>query len=405
MKTLALAILATATTAHAGGLARPNGISARGVGMGGAWTAWVDDATAVWFNPAAMSEIEPQMQLGGELVIGPRTFTPVADDGTRGPDEKATVVAPVPALGVVGRFEYDDVPSRFTLGAGVWNTYGGKVEFPKTGASALDSVEDALVEVNAGAALRISDRLSIGGSLRFGIGLFALSATMMPFDAKLSASGVGVGMAWSALVRPTPAVRIALAWRSPMKITTSGSGTVTFDAGPDQESVEHEQVWPQQGSLGIGWAPAPRLRLAGQVDWTQWSALHQLVVAFPATPSLDQIFREDWRDSWTLRAGADYALTPAIAVRGGAYVDTAAVPDRTIERQYLDSLKVGVAAGGSVGRGPWRIDAGIDCILPNTRTVPNNGAEVGAFPADRNKAPGDYTGTLVTFELAGAYRF
>ena len=403
MKTSAIALVMVPALAHAGGLGRPNGISARGAGMGGAWCAWVDDATAVWFDPAAMAESEPEVMVGGELVVGPRRFTPVGDDGSRGAEQSATVIAPVPAIGAVGRFDAD---ARFTLGAGLWNTFGGKVTFDNPDAMpALDSTEEAVVELDAGAALRVSDKLSVGGALRVGLGLFALDATMAPFDATLSANGVGVGMTWGVLVSPSERVRVAAVWRSRLRITTSGDGTIELASGPSQQQVEHVQTWPQEAALGVGWAPRDRLRLAAQVDYTQWSAVRDLVVAFPTTPALDQTYREDWRDSWTVRAGGEYAATPMLAVRGGAYVDTAAVPDRTIERQYLDSFKIGVAAGASVTRTAWRVDAAVDLVVPNTRAVPNNSVESASFPADRNKAPGDYYGTLVTLELAGAYRF
>ena len=55
---------------------RPNGISARGVGMGGACHAFADDATAVYFNPGALDDLDSQVMVGGELVYGPRTYTP-----------------------------------------------------------------------------------------------------------------------------------------------------------------------------------------------------------------------------------------------------------------------------------------------------------------------------------------
>ncbi len=403
MKVRASVLLALgASAAHAGGLSRPNGISARGAGMGGAWTAWADDASGVYFNPAALDGAEQQVDVGGELVVGPRSYTPIADDGTRGAPQKATVVAPLPSAGVVGRFDYNDRPSRFTLGAGVWNTFGGQVSWPVTGQPALDATQDAVIEADAAASLRISDKLAIGATLRFGIGLFGIDATMNPFDAHLSASGVGVSTGWGALVRPTDNLRIGIAWRAPLRITTEGSGTVTFTSTPTSQQVRHDQVWPQQASLGIGWRAAPRVRLAMQADWTEWSQVKDITVRFPANPALDQVYREDWKDSWTVRAGGEYAWQ-TVAVRAGAYADTNAVPDRTIERQYLDSNKVGVAAGASVRAAGWRLDAAVDLVLPSTRTVPDNTAATMAFPADRNKAPGDYAGTLVTVELAVAH--
>jgi long-chain fatty acid transport protein len=400
-----LAALLAAGTAHAGGLGRPNNISARGVGMGGAWTAFADDATAVWFNPAALSDIDPQVNVGAEVVVGPRSYTPVADDGTRGPAQKATVVAPLPSVGGVGRFWYDGQPSRFTLGGGVWNTFGGQVAFDKTGMKALDETQDAVVEASAGTALRISDKLSIGASFRLGVGLFAVKATKNPYDADLSASGIGVAMAWGILFKPTDKVRIGAAWRAPMHITTTGTGTYVDTTNMTQQTaVEHEQDWPQSASLGLGIQASPNLKLALQVDWVQWSTITDLVVKLPGSGNPDQIYNEQWNDGWTGRAGADVTVSKAVALRGGVYADTSAVPDRTIERQYLDSFKVGVAAGGSFRTGPWRIDAALDLVPPlATRTVKQNTAMTAEY--DRAKAPGDYKGTLITFEASVARVF
>jgi hypothetical protein len=94
-----------------------------------------------------------------------------------------------------------------------------------------------------------------------------------------------------------------------------------------------------------------------------------------------------------------------IAVRAGAYFDTSAVPDRTIERQYLDANKLGLSGGASLHAAGWRFDAALDGIIPTTRTVANNAMDVMGFTPLVNKAPGDYRGTLLTFELAAARRF
>lgn len=398
-------LLATAV-AHAGGLGRPNTISARGVGMGGAWVAFADDASAVYFNPAAMTEADPQASVGAEVVVGPRTYTPVADDGTRGPAQKATVVAPVPTAGGIGRFTYDDRPSRFTLGGGIWNTYGGQVSFPKQTPplAALDSTQDAVVEANVGTGFRISDKFSIGAAFRLGIGLFAVKSTKLPYDADLSATGIGVSMVWGLHYRPTDKVKIGVAWRAPMTLTTNGDGTINGASGVERVSVQHEQQWPQSASIGVGIQPTPELKLATQLDWAQWSRVGELVVELPGSGNPDQVYREDWKDNWTVRAGAEYAATKAVAVRAGGYYDTTAVPDRTIERQYLDSNKIGVSLGGSFRfAGSWRVDTAFDYVIPSTRTVPKNDAAQPAY--ERAKAPGDYRGSLITFEASVARVF
>jgi long-chain fatty acid transport protein len=188
-----------------------------------------------------------------------------------------------------------------------------------------------------------------------------------------------------------------------MNITTTGNGELEGASGLEQVAVEHEQAWPQSASLGVGISATPQLKLAAQLDWVQWSTVTELVVKLPGSGNPDQVYPEGWDDSWTVRVGGDYAATKAIAIRAGAYLDTAAVPDRTIERQYLDSRKIGVAAGGSYRFGAWRVDAAVDVVVPNTRTVPQNTATTPAY--ERAKAPGDYRGSLLTFEASVARVF
>lgn len=406
---LALALVGIASSARAGGLGRPNPISARGVGMGGAFAAFADDFTGLAFNPAGLADAAPSVTLGGELVIAPRRYTPRLPDGTDGPDQTTSPVIPLPALGAVGRFSTDGMPSAFTLGIGVWNTFGGQVSYAKqidpatqTPIAAVDAVRDAVIEIVPGFAYRVDDRLAFGAALRVGIGLFSLDATQKPLDSNLSATGVGLSYAAGAVYRPTPAVRIGLAWRAPLTIRTTGSGTVEFPdpIGIDTVDVEHTQRWPQQVSLGLGVVPRPGLRVAAQLDWAGWSRVNAIAVEFPDNPTLDQVYPVDWNDNFTVRAGGELRIGPALTVRAGAYFDSNAVPDRTIERQYLDDQKLGVAAGASVTLGPWRADLGVDVVLPGSRTVPDNRADLASWPERANVAPGEHAGSVLGLAFA-----
>ena len=393
---LGLAAALAPATAHAGGLARPNIISARGVGMGGAFVPIADDPTAMHFNPAGAAFAPDAVHLGAELVIAPRSYTPIDADGVRGEaQEPETPVVPLPALGVLAR-----ITDRVTFGGGVWNTYGGQLSYMPTGRPAIDASREAVVELAAGLAYRVNDRLSLGATFRVGVGLFEVKATDRPITSDLSGLGLGVGTTLGAMWRAHPRLTVAGAWRSGLVVDIAGDGVLELPGEHKQVAVAHEQAWPQAASIGVAVVASDRVRVATQVDWTQWSRWETLSVVFPGNEAGNQTFPLDWHDSYAVRAGVDVAVSPTVTLRAGAYVDTSAVPDRTIERQYLDANKFGGSLGAGIEIARWRVDVAVDVAGGPARTVPDNSDEVGAFSGRANLAPGEHEGQVLSFELA-----
>src|SRR5690606_4644307 len=127
-------------------------------------------------------------------------------------------------------------------------------------------------------------------------------------------------------------------------------------------NLRHDQNWPQQVSLGVGYQASPALKLASQIDWSQWSQFDTIDIEFLDGGLPAQSLPAYWRDNWAFRLGAEYALSERVALRGGSYYDTPAVPDRTLERQYSDTHKFGVSVGAGVRAGAWRMDFAADGI-------------------------------------------
>lgn len=391
---LTAALVAAAGTARAGGLERPNGIGARAVGQGGAFVAVADDATAWHWNPGAAALTPPSLVLGGELVIAPRSYTPIDAAGTRGePQSPDTPIAPIPTVAVTTRLS-----PRVAVGGGVWNTYGGQLRYPRTGAPAIDATQELVLEGAIGVAYRVTPRLAIGATARIGLGLFSVETTQRPVDSEVSGSGVGLGVGLGLAWRPHPRLAIGATWRSGITIETTGEGQLDLGGGLTAD-MQHTQRWPQSAELGVAVAVTPTVRMAAQLDWTGWSRFERLEVRFPAQPPLDQIYALDWEDSLSGRLGVEWGAAPNVSVRGGVYVDGNAVPDRTIERQYLDSTKVGGAIGGGVRLGPWRVDAAFDLVAGPPRVVDDNRGEVGPWGTQANVAPGEHDGSVYTLEL------
>ena len=404
-----LALAALPATAAAGGFARPNIISARGVGIGGAFTAIADDPSALHFNPAGAAWADAGFMIGVEVVDAPRTYTPIDADGNRGAAQEAKPLVPVPAAGVLVRFEQDDVPSRITFGAGLWNTFGGSLDydrFPDPNTPAINSTEDLALELAVGGAYEVDDMLAIGAAVRLGLGIFSVDASAHPLDSNLSGVGLGVGATVGVMFRPVDAFTLGAAWRTPLTIATAGSGTIATGGTDMDVDFEHVQHWPQQASFGVVIAPVRTVKVAAQADWTQWSTNTSLVLDFPSSPSLRQVFPLDWQDSFAFRGGLEVAPTHMLRLRAGGYYDSNAVPDRTIERQYQDVNKFGASAGGTVHLGSdWRIDAAFDYALPASRIVPDNRRDLPPqWTADANTAPGEYESSYLTVELAVARR-
>lgn len=412
----ALLLLAVgAGTAHAGGIGRPNVISARALGWGGAFTAIADDASALHYNPAGLA-LQPRdsIVLGGSFVLAPRRYTPVYADGTRGEDqepESSPII--VPYLGYSTRLWSQGIPSRVALGIGVWNTFGGQLTYPKGNPSvpALDATQTAVIEVVPGVAYEVNDFLSIGAGFRVGIGLFSVEATNRPRDGEFSAFGFGAGVSLGLMIKPVEELQVGVAWRSSLTTRNTGSGTMEINPG-DVRAVEvkHKQEWPQQASVGVSYRVTPKLRFSTQADWTDWSKMDKIIVEFPGQDALtaETTYHVDFQDNYALHAGAEVLVTPKIAARGGYTFDSNAVPDAGIERQYLDGPKhiFGVGGGYQLTK-RWRTDCAFEYIHGGVRLVEDNRPEmqVAGWTDGWNVSPGEHVGQVYSLELNLQYQY
>ena len=424
---IACAAIACPPLAHAGGLARPTPVSARGVGMGGAFSAIADDPTALHFNPAGIARLrKSHIMIGGEFVVAPRTYKPITDDCTADPsraecrEQSPTApVRPLPSLGFTTRLSDNGIPSRLSFGVGLWNTFGGQLEYnecdtcgttampdnqiPKT----VQETRNAVIEVVPGIAYEVNDVLALGMAVRLGIGLFNLKAHKRPIDnSEFHTTGVGAGATFGIMITPNDKLSLGAYYRTPLTVETSGSGTNETLGDID---VNFTQRWPQEWGLGVAFKPTPKLVLAGQFDWHGWSVVEQISPVIVGQASLTDLSRTytDWNDSYTLRAGLQYDINSKITGRAGFVYDTRAVTKRSMERQFLDSDKMLASVGASYQfLASWRVDLAFETTLPaDPLVIEDNSAEVGTWTRLKNVSPGEHSGSLHTFEIALQYMY
>jgi long-chain fatty acid transport protein len=402
-----------AQAAHAGGLARPNVVGSRAIGWGGAYTAVADDPTALHFNPAGMAlQLDDTVLVGAEGIVAPRSYKPLDADGNLGPAQSpSNAPAFLPVLGYVTRLHQDRVPSRWALGIGLWSTYGGALDYgaPDPKVKAINSTTIGLIEVVPGIAYEVNDFLQLGAAFRLGYGIFSVNATRhTAAQVEASSTGLGTGFTLGAMVSPTETLRLGLVWRSPINIDTKGSADIDVGGTGTIQHVDAslEQNWPQQASIAAHWQVSPALALALQADWTDWSAMQGLTVVAGPVSDTNQT---DFEDSYAAHIGAQYTLSDALALRGGYTLDGNAVPDRTIDRTFLDQRKHCVAVGLGWEMREWvTFDVALESVFGPVRHVPDNSADYagpGGFGSRANVAPGDHEGQIYSLELAAQFHY
>lgn len=433
---LGIASLATAAitfttplVAYAGGLARPNVVSARGIGMGAAFSAVADDPTALHYNPAGIARLtQSHIMIGGEFVVAPRTYTPIYADDTCTttpakcrPQSPTSPIRPLPSLGFTTRLRNNGVPSRLSFGIGVWNTFGGQLEYKECATCGVGGTDNridytlletrnAVIEVVPGIAYEVNDVLAIGMAVRVGIGLFDSKAYQRPSDTELSATGLGAGATFGIMVTPSKKLNIGAYYRTALTVDTSGTGRNDTVGDID---VTFQQRWPQQMGLGLAYRPIPKLLVAGQFNWHGWSRLEKLQPIIVGNSGLtnEAEIDLDWNNSYSLHYGMQYDASNKVALRTGITYDTRAISKRSQERQFLDSNKVLLAVGGSYRiTNSWRIDLAFETSAPggSPDVIEDNSmatANAGNWAELRNASPGEHQGKLYTFELAVQYMY
>src|SRR6185312_14541351 len=90
-----------------------------------------------------------------------------------------------------------------------------------------------------------------------------------------------------------------------------------------------------------------RWTLLATADWTDWSSFKNLtaVAGNPAQPN--DVTITNWKSSWLISAGAEYAASKDITLRGGVALDQTPVPGGTLAPRIPDANRTWVSLGAT----------------------------------------------------------
>ncbi len=333
---------------------------ARAAGQGNAFAAEADDASAIHYNPAGLTQVHGiQSVLGSNMVGGSVKFKSPTGLDSRG-DFNGSVNWPPPSnfylsanLGTIGL----PILSPVTVGIGLTSPFGLNTRYPVDGPfnTAVTSAALPLIAIKPTIAYKISDALSLGVSadiytfasfLGEGHGeqkQISAGALGIPAGAsvELSGKGTAAGVTASLLYTPfkneagKPVVSIGLVYRSQAIVPLNGSllvnGTKIADGSADlvlpQIFTGAVAVWPVRTSKR-------EWKVELDVEYVGWGLHRNLDVRLFSGATIPQ--PRQWKNVPVIAVGTEHKwLNPRwlshweVAIRSGYTYTGDPIPDQT----------------------------------------------------------------------------
>jgi long-chain fatty acid transport protein len=407
IKQITLAVAAAtagfATHAYAGGFAIgiQSGSATGNAVAGGAAVA--EDASVVWSNPAAMMHLAAPRQ----VTVGLNVFKP----SFKYRDSGSTGVFAAPGTGeggdggdwayVPNTFGTFEITPRIRVGVALNVPFGLVTNYDQGWRGQLTALKSKIetININPAVAFKVNDMFSVGAGVsvqRIKAELSSFSGVAALGNANLSADDTSWGFNLGATFQPIPSTRFGATYRSTIDYNLGGDVTFTGPAGaPFNGGIRGDLKVPDMASFSVFHTLNPKWELMGDVTWTGWSSLQQLVVvrtttsAGGAAGSTFSTLQFQWSDSWRYSVGANYRIDDRLKLRFGLAYDQTPTKDATRTPRLPDQDRKW-AAFGVQWKTPWKgvLDVGyahefIKDANVNVSNPPFPGALIGRF---ENKA-------------------
>lgn len=357
------------------------------LGMAGAGTASVHDASAVFYNPAALVTLDGKSAyFGGTWLSTHNSFAGVDPNPGFGVTEKMKTGNFFPPT----VYWTNRLSSKWAYGAGLNAPFGLGVDWENaesfTGRGRVTKASLQGINTNFSLAYALSPKLSIGvgfDALFAGVEVNQIATQVIPGGggglaniAQVKLKGgltPGYGFNTALQWRPNEKWKFGAAYRSKVEVDiTDGNATFTqmltgdtlFDAVvaaglPPAQGVSTTLKFPAIVSVGGAWNPTPDWTWELDVNHTQWSLFDELPITFATTTSKNSVITENYEDSWRVSVGAEHRL-PGHTYRFGYYYDQEAAPIESVTPLLPDAPRHGVTLGLGWTLGAkkqWTLDA------------------------------------------------
>jgi long-chain fatty acid transport protein len=415
-----LVLLFASSTSFAAGFRLPEA-GVKAMGMGFAFTAQADDPSAIYFNPAGLTQLKGQnVMVGGTYVRengGEFTgTTPVDDIGAGFATIKSETQKNLNFFIPNAYYTRTTNSGYIAYGVGIFAPFGLGQEYKDKNSSIfrnqITKIDLQTVVVNPTIAFKVGEFLSIGVGIDWMYGKAELERTpwspaLVPavpsfngnvYNLDLEGDGDAWGYNFGILLKPTPNLRFGANYRSPFTLEIKNGDVNLSNINPAVQAAFGGASFSTKGSatirmpatfaLGVSYT-MDRLTVNADADWTFWHSFDTLPITFanpvpgPGGTFLlppTSISPKAWEDVVALRIGAEFRVTDPLALRAGFAYDPSPVPADTMGPELPDADRFNYMVGAGYKIANWTIDGAFMYVDKKDRTVDNqNNATLTGF--------------------------
>jgi len=353
------------------------GYGAVSTGMGGADLAAVDNASAMNINPAGICSCGGTQLITGLSVLQPKLRHGSATHRADGADKSfflplISYVAPLPKTGLtlgMGAFaqggmgvEYDAIETPFLTTDQIYSDLSYLKITPTLGWQSADS------RLKVGVGLHV-------GQVKLAVKNFPDTFVAGAFDGfradDLEAFGYSLRLGFQ---YHFDRLVIGGSWSSKTDLEFR-DGELVFASAPGLPAPAQLDGfnWPQQLGLGLMYTVTPRLRIAADVDWIEWSQAVDKAVLRGNGRSL--LFDMNWNDQWVYAVGAEWEFATDLVLRLGYNHGDSPVPAENSSPLFPAIIEDHLTLGVGYSHFPWTLDLAYEHGFEKTLYNPLLGTE------------------------------
>lgn len=367
---------------------------AKALGMGGAFVAKADDPTAVFFNPAGITQLKgTQLTLNYTTALLDSKLKGAKNPFATNPNEPAHEDMDDNWAQIPSFYITHQINKKWFVGFGFFAPYGTKTDWNDSwvGRYYSDKIDLVTYDFNPTVAYKFNDKFSIAVGVTYMHSnvtidksisypvvaakavnpIFGAYAYQRNYDIDTDIDGDADGWGFNVglLFKPNKQWAIGLAYRSNIDLDFDGSakyyrhpGAYTIDGmihmggGPanlSQMLFPHSDIssdlrLPDTVAFGILNRSIKNLTLEVDIIWTKWDTYDSLDLHYDnllGKKNVTVTNPKDWDNVWAFHFGAEYQINPCWAVRAGYVYDESPAPNKTRGPELPDADRNDISVG------------------------------------------------------------